>query len=64
METRATARILPFLEGQGQALHLRMAAREVARQPLKARGSMEHRFILITIGDLLGVSILRPYYAL
>ena len=41
-----------------------MAAREMARQPLKTRGSMEHLFILITMGGLLGVPILRPYYSL
>ncbi|MER3458987.1 MAG: hypothetical protein C4309_10520 [Chloroflexota bacterium] len=28
------------------------------------RASMEHLFILITMGDLLGVPILPPYYSL
>ena len=41
-----------------------MAAHEMSRQPLKTRGSMEHLFILITMGDLLGVPILPPYYSL
>lgn len=41
-----------------------MAVREMTRQPLKTRGSMEHLLILITMGDLLGVPILRPYYSL
>jgi len=41
-----------------------MAAHDMARQALKTRGSMEHLFILITMGDLLGVPILPPYYSL
>ncbi|MDR7543063.1 MAG: hypothetical protein QN120_02290 [Armatimonadota bacterium] len=41
-----------------------MAAHEMTRHALKTRGSMEHLFILITMGDLLGVPILPPYYSL
>ena len=41
-----------------------MASHEATRQALKTRGSMEHLFILITMGDLLGVPILPPYYSL
>ncbi len=41
-----------------------MASHEMTRQALKTRGSMEHLFILITMGDLLGVPILPPYYSL
>jgi hypothetical protein len=41
-----------------------MAAHEMTRQALKTRGSMEHLFILITMGDILGVPILPPYYSL
>lgn len=41
-----------------------MAAHEMSRQALKTRGSMEHLFILITMGDLLGIPILPPYYSL
>jgi hypothetical protein len=41
-----------------------MAAHDTARFALKTRGSMEHLFILITMGDLLGVPILPPYYSL
>lgn len=37
-----------------------MSAHEMTRQALKTRGSMEHLFILITMGDLLGVPICRP----
>lgn len=41
-----------------------MAAHDTTRFALKTRGSMEHLFILITMGDLLGVPILPPYYSL
>ncbi|RME51791.1 MAG: hypothetical protein D6796_00170 [Caldilineae bacterium] len=41
-----------------------MASHEMTRQALKTRGSMEHLFILITMGDLLGIPILPPYYSL
>lgn len=41
-----------------------MAAHDMTRHALKTRASMEHLFILITMGDLLGVPILPPYYAL
>lgn len=41
-----------------------MAVHEQTRFALKTRGSMEHLFILITMGDLLGVPILPPYYSL
>ena len=41
-----------------------MAAHDMTRHALRTRASMEHLFILITIGDLLGVPILPPYYSL
>ena len=41
-----------------------MAGHDMARYALKTRGSMGHLFILITMGDLLGVPILPPYYSL
>ena len=41
-----------------------MAAHDTARFALKSRASMEHLFILITMGDMLGVPILPPYYSL
>jgi len=41
-----------------------MAGHDMTRFALKARGSMEHLFILITMGDLLGIPILPPYYSL
>jgi len=41
-----------------------MAVHDTTRLALKTRASMEHLFILITLGDLLGVPILPPYYSL
>ncbi len=42
-------------------LHLRCHVRQ---QALEIRGSMESLFILVTFGDLVGVPVLPPYYAL
>lgn len=41
-----------------------MATHDMSRQALRTRASMEHLFILITMGDLVGVPILPPYYSL
>jgi hypothetical protein len=41
-----------------------LAGHDMSRYALKTRGSMEHLFILITMGDLLGIPILPPYYSL
>ena len=41
-----------------------MAAHDMSRAALRTRASMEHLFILITMGDLLGVPVLPPYYGL
>ena len=41
-----------------------MATHGMARHALKTRSSMEHLFILITMGDMLGVPILPPYYSM
>jgi hypothetical protein len=41
-----------------------MASHDMTRYALRTRASMEHLFILITMGDLLGVPILPPYYSL
>jgi hypothetical protein len=42
----------------GLAIHDQV--RTLARQ----RGSLEHLFVLISFGDLLGVPVLPPYYSL
>lgn len=41
-----------------------MAAHDMSRYALRTRASMEHLFILITMGDMIGVPILPPYYSL
>ena len=41
-----------------------MAVHDMVRHVQRTRGSMEHLFILITMGDLVGVPILPPYYSL
>ena len=41
-----------------------MASHDMSRTAIRTRASMEHLFILITMGDLLGVPILPPYYSL
>ena len=41
-----------------------MASHAVTRQMLKTRMYLEHLFMLITLGDMLGIPILPPYYSL
>ncbi len=41
-----------------------MAMQGMARYALKTRMYLEHLFMLITLGDMLGIPILPPYYSL
>ncbi len=41
-----------------------MTIYDMVREINKARASLEHLFILMVFGDLLGVPILPPYYSL
>ena len=41
-----------------------MSTHDSARFALKTRANMEHLFILVTMGDLVGVPLLPPYYSL
>ena len=41
-----------------------MAIPDQVRALQRSRGSLEHLFVLISFGDLLGVPILPPYYSL
>jgi hypothetical protein len=66
---RATA-IVPRLDrlrvwarALGQVIY-GMAIYDMVRELDKARASLEHLFILMVFGDLLGVPILPPYYSL
>ncbi|MBI3733924.1 MAG: hypothetical protein HY259_10785 [Chloroflexi bacterium] len=50
------ARIREFLYG--------LIGYEFAHTAIEERGALETLFILITVGDLIGVPILPPYYSL
>lgn len=41
-----------------------LAIHEQVRTLARQRGSLEHLFVLISFGDLLGVPVLPPYYSL
>ncbi len=41
-----------------------MAAHEIVLSAVRLRADMEHLFILVTMGDLIGVPVLPPYYSL
>lgn len=41
-----------------------MTIYDMVRELNKARASLEHLFILVVFGDLLGVPVLPPYYSL
>jgi len=41
-----------------------MAMHDMVRYMLKTRMYLEHLFMLITLGDMLGIPILPPYYSL
>ena len=41
-----------------------MSGHEAVRAYLRTRGSMDHLFMLITFGDLVGVPIIPPYYSM
>jgi hypothetical protein len=41
-----------------------LAIHEQVRTLARHRGSLEHLFVLISFGDLLGLPILPPYYSL
>ena len=40
-----------------------MAGHEMARVAVQNRASREHLFLLVTMGDLLGVPLVPPYYS-
>jgi len=41
-----------------------MAVHDMVRYALKTRMYLEHLFMLITLGDMLGIPLLPPYYSL
>ncbi len=56
-------RLASIRVGLGQVL-FGMALHDMVRANLRARGSLEHLFILITFGDMVGLPILPPYYCM
>ena len=64
MSEEEKANLLAKISRFGREFLYGMAGHDMTRFALKTRGSMEHLFILITMGDLLGVPILPPYYSL
>ncbi len=64
MSDEERANLLGRIGRFGREFLYGMAGHDMTRYALKTRGSMEHLFILITMGDLLGVPILPPYYSL
>ena len=41
-----------------------MSLHETVRMYNRTRGSMDHLFMLVTFGDLVGMPIIPPYYTL
>ena len=41
-----------------------MSIHDMARYAWRTRSGLEHLFLLITLGDLVGLPILPPYYSL
>jgi hypothetical protein len=50
--------------GKAREVTYGMATHDMTRQALRTRASMEHLFILVTMGDMVGVPILPPYYSM
>src|ERR687894_770634 len=59
-----TPKGLKGLFGKVKEVTYGMAAHDMSRHAMRTRASMEHLFILITMGDMLGVPILPPYYSM
>lgn len=56
-------RLRELTHALGQVIY-GMTIHDMVRDLNKARGNLEHFFILMVFGDLLGVPILPPYYSL
>jgi hypothetical protein len=48
----------------GRQLLYGLAGHEIVLYTMRLRANMENLFILVTLGDLIGVPILPPYYSL
>jgi len=60
---RAAAQLQRWRKVLGEVVY-GMAVHDMVRHVQRTRGSMEHLFLLITLGDLVGVPVLPPYYSL
>lgn len=56
--------VLSEVLGAGKELVYGMSAHALVSWALKSRMHMENLFLLITMGDILGVPVLPPYYSL
>jgi hypothetical protein len=63
-EARSQSSVLRRIAQTFREVVYGMASHDMTRYAVRTRASMEHLFILITMGDLLGVPILPPYYSL
>ena len=64
MELKALTREVHALANALREILYGMTVYEWIREIEKEKGSVERLFVLVTFGDLLGVPILPPYYAL
>jgi hypothetical protein len=67
MTDRATARRRPRNGRIRQALRefmYGMAGYEFGRQAMEVRAALENVFMAITVGDMIGLPVLPPYYSL
>lgn len=63
MKERFGARLARVRRTLGEVLY-GMAVHDLVRYNLRTRAGLEHLFLLITMGDLVGLPVLPPYYSL
>lgn len=63
-EQQAEGGFMKRFFGRAKEVTYGMASHDMTRYALRTRASMEHLFILVTMGDMLGVPILPPYYSM
>jgi hypothetical protein len=57
-------RVFRRFTGTSSEILYGMAIHDQVRALAKQRGALEHLFVLISFGDLLGLPILPPYYSM
>ncbi len=61
------SRLPPLIKGFGKTLReflYGMTVHELVVETRHVRGDLEHLFMLIIFGDIIGIPILPPYYSL